>query len=1028
MKRVLPEFVVEEDEGWQRAPLPRDFSAATHSVTFQQMDIKYVIEKAPVIKMFGCSEEGYSVMLSIHHFMPYIYVELPRVDASVGAADLCDQFRTALNARMKSKEAETHVACVEIQEKMSIMYYREEKSRFFKITFFSPQSVPQARTILESGLLVKALGATSLIYQTYESNVAYILRFMVDMGIGGASWLKMPAGKYRLLPQEERKSTASIEADIDYEDLIVFPVDDEAWSGIAPLRTLSFDIECAGKPWRFPDPLHDPVIQIANYVTVHGAEKPLIVNIFVLNTCVPIPGVDVRCFKTEKELLQAWSEFVVLVDPDILTGYNIVNFDLGYLKDRAEALRLKEFDKFTRIAEKRISVKESKFSSAQTGSRESKEWNIDGRIIFDVYQVVQRDHKLSSYTLNNVASYFLKQQKEDVHHSMITVLHNGTAEDRRRLAIYCCKDALLPQKLIDNLMSLINYIEMARVTGVPFPFLLTRGQGIKVMSQILRRSRQMDLLIPTMKPDGSDEGYKGAKVFDPKIGFYEEPIITLDFASLYPSIMQAHNICYTTLIPKGAKTTLIEGVDYETSPLGDRFVLSTKKKGILPLILDSLLEARGRAKKLMASATDKFKQQVYNGRQLALKVSANSVYGFTGQAVGALPCVEISSTVTAYGRQMILLTSQTVQEIYSIKNGHKIDAEVIYGDTDSVMVRTGVATVADAIKIGKEAAVLVSKKFRHPIKLEFEKVYFPYLLMKKKKYGGLFWTRPDKYDKVDCKGIESVRRDNCGIVRYAVGHVMDKILKERDVRGAVTFSQGIVSDILQNKIDLSLLIITKSYSRDADEYKNPQAHIALAQKMKQRDPATAPNVGDRIPFVIIKGEKNDKMCEKAEDPLFVLANDIPIDSQYYIEQLVSPLVRILEPMIENPEAILKSGDHTQKLVIPRAKSGGGGLSNFVIVRENCLGCKATLQKNEKTLCTHCAINSSVEIYTKYLDEVREHEMQYNRLWTHCQQCQGSFHREVVCAANDCAIFYKRTKALKDCRESQKTLAKFDLSW
>jgi len=1072
-----------EQEKWPRPPLPSDFSAATHSITFQQMEIKYVLERGggftrpgvndideeddedederPVVKMFGCTQEGYSIALSVHNFMPYIYVPVPHSISLLTASekDVCLALYKALGTRMKAKtgSGDDIVYQVTVEQKMSIMHYREEKSAFFKITFTSPKYIAQARAVLEDeGLKLVACGGiggtngNDIVidsFPTFESNIVYTLRFMVDQGIGGASWVHLPAGKYRLITGRggggERKCASTIEAEVHYEDLVAYAVDDEAWSHIAPLRILSFDIECAGRPGIFPEPSVDPVIQIANYVTVHGQEKPVLANVFVLDTCSPISGVDVRCFRSEQELLKAWSRFVVAVDPDLLTGYNIVNFDLGYLKDRASALKLRDFDQFTRVRAKRIVAKDAKFSSAQTGSRESKEWSIDGRVVFDMYQVIQRDKKLSSYTLNNVSAHFLNQQKEDVHHSQITKLHQGTADDRHRLAVYCCKDALLPLRLCDALVCLVGYVEMARVTGVPFTFLLTRGQGIKVVSQILRKARGMDLLMPTVKPRGGDEGFDGAKVFDAKAGFYDKPILTLDFASLYPSIMQAHNLCYTTLLPPGFNkegnninyaTPLVEGVDYAVSPMGDCFILDTKKKGILPSILESLLKARGRAKVLMAAATDKMQEQVYNCRQLALKVSANSVYGFTGQSVGSLPCLQISSSVTSYGRQMIIKTAEVMKEHYSIKNGYAHDADVIYGDTDSVMVWTGVSTVAEAIAIGKEAAQMVSAHFIKPIKLEFEKVYYPWLLMSKKKYAGLFWTKPDKWDKIDSKGIESVRRDNCGIVRYVVDIVLQRILVKQDVVGAIEFSKGIISDILQNKVDLSLLIITKAYSRDAEAYKSPQAHIKLAQKMAKRDPATAPAVGDRIPYVIVRGDKKSKMSEKAEDPLYVLQNDIPVDAQYYIEQLISPLCRLFAPMIDNPKGILTTGEHTRHLVMPRSKTGGGGgavkgsLAAFVVVRENCAGCQAPLEQGQKTLCSHCRSQPDqvIDIYNKYLNSTREKEMQFSRLWTHCQNCTGNLHLEVICSANDCPIFYKRTKVYKELGESQKALARFDL--
>lgn len=182
------------------------------------------------------------------------------------------------------------------------------------------------------------------------------------------------------------------------------------------------------------------------------------------------------------------------------------------------------------------------------------------------------------------------------------------------------------------------------------------------------------------------------------------------------------------------------------------FVKSTVRKGLLPEILESLLTARKRAKNDLKVETDPFKRSVLDGRQLALKISANSVYGFTGAQVGKLPCLEISGSVTAYGRTMIEKTKNEVESHYTQKNGYDNDAIVIYGDTDSVMVNFGVKSLERSMELGREAAEFVTSKFINPIKLEFEKVYYPYLLINKKRYAGLYWTKPEKYDKMDCKG------------------------------------------------------------------------------------------------------------------------------------------------------------------------------------------------------------------------------------------------------------------------------------
>lgn len=288
-----------------------------------------------------------------------------------------------------------------------------------------------------------------------------------------------------------------MEVDVHYNQLVSHEAVGD-WSHLARFRVLSVDIECAGRKGHFPDAKQDPVIQIATFVTVQGERKPVIKVVMVLGTCAPIVGAEVMSFTDEREMLRAWKELVLAADPDWLIGYNIVNFDFPYLMDRAQALGVNDFPYWGRIAGSRMRMKDTTFSSKAYGTRESKEITIEGRVQFDLLQAIQRDHKLSSYSLNAVSAHFLGEQKEDVHHSAISDLHAGNEETRRRLAVYCLKDAYLPQRLLDKLMFVYNYTEMARVTGVPISFLLTRGQSIKVLSQILRKAQQRGLLVPNL--------------------------------------------------------------------------------------------------------------------------------------------------------------------------------------------------------------------------------------------------------------------------------------------------------------------------------------------------------------------------------------------------------------------------------------------------------------------------------------------------------------------------------------------------
>ncbi|OAY64752.1 DNA polymerase delta catalytic subunit [Ananas comosus] len=945
---------------WKRPPLPESY--LSQSIVFQQLEIDYVIGEshrellhnssgpAAILRIFGVTREGHSVCCNVHGFEPYFYISCP---AGMGPDDIAS-FHKNLEAKMRESNRSSNVPRfvkrVELVQKKSIMYYQPQQSQpFLKIVVALPTMVASCR----------GLGSRSFI--TYESNILFALRFMIDCNIVGANWIEAPIGKYK--KTDRSMSHCQLEIDCLYSQLISHAPEGEC-SKLAPFRILSFDIECAGRKGLFPEPTHDPVIQIANLVTLQGVDKPFIQNVMTLKSCSPIVGVDVMSFDTERDVFLAWKDFIREVDPDIIIGYNICKFDLPYLLERAEALKIAEFPVLGRIRNSRVRIRDTTFSSRQYGLRESKEVTIEGRVQFDLLQAMQRDYKLSSYSLNSVSAHFLAEQKEDVHHSIISDLQNGNSETRRRLAVYCLKDAYLPQRLLDKLMFIYNYVEMARVTGVPISFLLSRGQSIKVLSQLLRKAKQKNLVLPNVKGQGSgQETFEGATVLEAKAGFYEKPIATLDFASLYPSIMMAYNLCYCTLVtPEDARRSNLPAESINKTPSGEIFVKPDLQKGILPEILEELLAARRRAKADLKEAKDPFEKAVLDGRQLALKISANSVYGFTGATVAQLPCLEISSSVTSYGRQMIEHTKKLVEEKFTTMGGYEHNAEVVYGDTDSVMVQFGVPTVEAAMKLGREAADYISGTFTKPIKLEFEKVYYPFLLISKKRYAGLYWTNPEKFDKMDTKGIETVRRDNCLLVKNLVTECLNKILIDRDVPGAVQYVKNTISDLLMNRMDLSLLVITKGLTKTGDDYAVKAAHVELAERMRKRDAATAPNVGDRVPYVIIKAAKGAKAYERSEDPIYVLENNIPIDPQYYLENQISkPLLRIFEPILKNASKELLHGSHTRAVSI--STPSNSGIMKFAKKQLTCLGCKAVISNASQTLCSHCK-GREAELYCK----------------------------------------------------------------
>lgn len=1034
----LSEF---QKESWTRPAVP-PFTPTSHSITVQTVDIDYTIgtpvtfpshpsphapgtsQKAAIVRLFGVDNEGHSVLVHIHNLLPYFYVMswpgFTQQDLNLFASSLNDELKSQARADQTLKR---FVMTVQHVKRQSIWGYNfDSNNDYLKITLAIPALIPTARRLCENGISVHGQRRQ---FVTYESNLPYVLRFMVDNNVKGGGWIEVKQGEYTVRSGQNQISRAQIEVDCDFRSIIAHEAVGQ-YLTLAPMRILSLDIECEGRKGHFPTADIDKVIQIACAVSSSlSIDKPFCKVIFTLKSCAPIVGTQVIACEEERDVLMRFVKFFVTVDPDIITGYNIINFDLPYLLDRAKTLKLADFAYFGRINNAATTMKNAKFESKAYGIRESKEIKIEGRVQFDCLDVIRREHKLRSYTLNSVCAVILGQQKEDVHHSIITDLQNGNEETRRRLAVYCMKDAELPLRLMEKLMLVVNFVEMARVTGVPITYLLTRGQQIKVISQLYRKARQHNLVIPVRKMSPGEESYEGATVIEPKKAYYQCPIATLDFASLYPSIMIAHNLCYSTLLQHN-QISRLQPDEYVKTPNGDYFVTTKKKRGLLPEILVELLEARSQAKKMMKQAKDPFEAAVLNGRQLALKISANSVYGFTGATVGQLPCLPISSSVTAFGRTMIELAKSRTEEAFSIANGYTHNAEVIYGDTDSIMVKFGCDDVETAMKLGAEAAALISQSFISPIRLEFEKVYYPYLLMNKKRYAGLYWSKPDHWDKMDTKGIETVRRDNCALVSNVVTECLNLILIERSPNKAIDYVKRMISDLLTNRLDLSLLVISKSLGKSAhsDDYKAKQAHVELAERMRKRDPSSAPAVGDRVAYVITKAPKGAPAYEKAEDPIFVLENDLPIDTNYYLaNQLTQPLQRLFEPILSGDKLrTLFAGDHTRSIKVIAPSSGG--IVKFAIKTKTCVGCKVPLGPNEKSLCVHCKVRAG-ELYVKQVEKVRVHEELYTRVWTQCQRCQGSLHQDVLCTSRDCPIFYRRKKVQKDLNEAQGNLDKFD---
>ena len=250
---------------------------------------------------------------------------------------------------------------------------------------------------------------------------------------------------------------------------------------------------------------------------------------------------------------------------------------------------------------------------------------------------------------------------------------------------------------------------------------------------------------------------------------------------------------------------------------------------------------------------------------------------------------------------MIDQTKSLVEEWYP-------QSEVIYGDTDSVMVifhtgdKTGQAMLEESFRLGEEAAERISKTFKYTIELEFEKCYWPYLLFSKKRYAGLMYTRPEKPEYIDAKGIQLVRRDNASFVREISKKVLDMIMYKQEIVEAIQYVQQEAQRLLDHKVPIEQLIVSKYMRKN---YKNNnQPHLEVAKKIEMRTPGSGPKCGERVPYVIMDtNNKKHLQFQKAEDPTFVIENKLErdIDVLYYLERsVISPVQSLFELFIEDP--------------------------------------------------------------------------------------------------------------------------------
>lgn len=389
--------------------------------------------------------------------------------------------------------------------------------------------------------------------------------------------------------------------------------------------------------------------------------------------------------------------------------------------------------------------------------------------------------------------------------------------------------------------------------------------------------------------------YTGGLVLDPIKGFYESYILLMDFNSLYPSIIQEYNICYTTIAAPSDPNELPQVPDSNVEP------------GILPVQIRTLVESRRNVKALMGKPklSPELKMQ-YNIRQMALKLTANSMYGCLGFSHSRFYAPHLAALVTFKGRDILMATKTLVE---------KLNHSVIYGDTDSIMINTRSQDYEEVNKIGGNIKKAVNAIYKH-VELDIDGVYQKLLLLKKKKYAAVGVTQKDGNQleySYEFKGLDIVRRDWSKIASNTGKIILNTLLsvdskKEMDERIDEIFDilTTLAKDLSEDKIPLSMLEITKQLTKAPSDYADMSSlpHVQVADRMNVQKNRRFKK-GDMIDYIICedgtdnpapkRGYHIDEIKAAAEDSQ--ATKKLKVDKFYYLSQQIHPVIcRLLEPI------------------------------------------------------------------------------------------------------------------------------------
>jgi DNA polymerase I len=765
--------------------------------------------EGPVIHIFGRDPQGKAVRLDVTGFKPYFYVP----------ADQAESVALPPQATLETGTS-----------------YRSIRNESLRRLY--TQRPGDVRDVRER-------------YRHFEADIPFATRFMIDTGLTGG--------------------VSANNETVDYRDITAAEVD-------APARTCIIDIECEDERG-FPDPQRDKITCITCYdsfdedyttFVLAGDEMPAGIvqkenEGGLKNGCFRKGTHTICTYGDEVAMLRAFASYLVARDPDVLSGWNFVDFDMPYITGRMEKLGLRP-DSLARIP----------------GQTERNA--LRGRALFDLLSAYKKMHLSlkESYRLDAIAMEELGEQK---------VRYTGTVSDLWKkqpalLVEYNFKDVELCVGINrkDNIIGF--YREIARYVGCPLDRTLNSSNVIDVY--VLRKAFGKYVL--PSKGFANAEEFEGATVFEPSKGVREN-VVVLDLKSLYPMAMMTINASMETKDPEGELR----------APNGIRF--RKHPDGLTRSIIADLLKERDEKKVLRNTfAFGSPEYVMYDMQQNVLKVIMNTYYGVSGYVRFRLFDREIGSAVTSVGRAIIEHTRRTIEE-----QGYK----VIYGDTDSCMIQLPPLDREKTIELARSIektlngsySVFAKKELNadvHFFSIKFEKIYARFFQAgKKKRYAGsLVWKEGKDVHETDIVGFEIKRSDTPQITKLVQMTVMEQILDGKDYAEIKAFLGDVIKKYRAGKYSLDEIGIPGGIGKALDDYDNDDAQVRGA-KYANEYLHTEFGKGSKpkrvyIRTVTSKYPKTDVLCFEYADqvpPEFVVDLELMLD-----KTIKQPISRIIEAL------------------------------------------------------------------------------------------------------------------------------------